>query len=68
MRISFNNYKYNNITFSSRKDVMEKSDEFTDTIIKEARHKNLNRHNVEEIIHSYVPDVKLRLRKAQMKI
>lgn len=67
MRVSLETMSFNNSAFSSRKDVMKKSEEFTDAIIREARHKNLTRNQINTIIHTYAPDVKLRLRKSSNK-
>ena len=60
MQISFNTYINRVQTFSGRKEIMEKSDRFSDDIISLSKKRKLNFDEVKKVIASYAPDIKVR--------
>ena len=66
MQITFMPYIHNHKTnFSGRKEVREKSENFSNDIIKLSRSKNFNDESIKALAHSYIPNIIFRKKTAQ---
>lgn len=65
LAVSFNTFNYKQPAFSGRKEVMEKSEKFSNDAVKLSHSKRFNDENIRELVRIYIPNLIIRKKTSE---